>query len=246
MATVIGMALSIDQIQRVLVIGAHPDDVDFGCAGTTALFTGAGVQVSYCIVTDGDAGGFDPSVPRSHIPEIRRMEQRNAGKAVGVEDIHFLGYRDGELEASMQLRRDISRVIRVVKPDVVICQSPDRNYDRIYASHPDHLAAGEAALCAVYPDSRNPFAHTILLSEHNLEPWTVTETWLVAHATPNHVIDITDTIDAKLAALHCHESQHPEPDTLETRIREWALQVGQDRGLAVGRLGEAFRVIATA
>ena len=139
----------IDGIERVLVVVAHPDDCDFGNAGTTAKWTDAGVTVSYCIVTDGDAGGSDRSITREQMAGIRRIEQTAAAAAVGVTDLTFLGYPDGRLTPSIELRRDITRVIRVQQPQRVITQSPVRNFTRIFASHPDHLAAGEAALCAV-------------------------------------------------------------------------------------------------
>jgi LmbE family N-acetylglucosaminyl deacetylase len=148
------------RVERVLAVMAHPDDVDFGAAGTIRAWTDAGIEVTYCLITNGDAGGFDPAVPRSEIPAIRQAEQRAAGAVLGVTDVRFLGYRDGELSVSHELRRDISRVIRQVRPDRMLIQSPERNWRRIQASHPDHLAAGEAAIQAVYPDARNPFAHT--------------------------------------------------------------------------------------
>src|SRR5438105_15772540 len=115
----------------VLVVGAHPDDIDFGASGTVATWTDAGARVVYCIVTDGDAGGFDPAVPRSAIPGIRRAEQEAAAKEVGVDEVFFLGYPDGRLTASIELRRDISRVIRQFRPQRLVTQSPDRNYRRI-------------------------------------------------------------------------------------------------------------------
>src|SRR5690348_2500967 len=118
------------------MIMAHPDDVDFGAAGTVAAWTGAGIKVTYCIVTDGDAGGFDAEVPRERIGPIRQEEQRAAAAEVGVSDVVFLGYPDGRLEVSLELRRDIARVIREVRPQRVVCQSPERNMVRIYASHP--------------------------------------------------------------------------------------------------------------
>src|SRR3954469_15299278 len=134
--------LDDSEVERVLVVTAHPDDVDFGAAGTISTFTAAGLKVTYCVCTDGDAGGFDPAVPRSEIPGIRRAEQVAAAKAVGVEDVRFLGYRDGSLEPTQDLRRDISRVIRQVRPQRMLIQSPERNWIRIGASHPDHLASG--------------------------------------------------------------------------------------------------------
>ena len=146
------------EIERVLVVTAHPDDCDFGAAGTIAQWSAKGIKVSYCICTNGDQGGEDPSVPREEMPKIRQAEQRAAGKILGVEDITFLNYRDGWLTPTIELRKEIVRVIRKVKPQRMLIQSPDRNWDRLFASHPDHMAAGEAAIQAVYPDSRNAFA----------------------------------------------------------------------------------------
>ena len=122
------------KVERVLAIMAHPDDVDFGAAGTIATWTDRGIEVVYCLVTDGDAGGFDPSVPRSAIAGIRRNEQTAAAKRVGVTDLRFLGYPDGRLVPTLELRKDISRVIRQVRPQRVLTQCPQRNYSRIYAS----------------------------------------------------------------------------------------------------------------
>jgi LmbE family N-acetylglucosaminyl deacetylase len=215
-------------------VTAHPDDVDFGAAGTVATWTDAGVEVTYCVVTDGDAGGFDPSVPRTEIPRIRRAEQTAAAAAAGVTDLEFLGYPDGRLEVSIDLRRDICRVIRRVRPQRVVCQSPERNWQRIFASHPDHLAAGEAVVCAVYPDSRNPFAFPELLAE-GFDPWTVAELWVMAAPTADRTVDVTDVFDRKIAALRCHESQHTDPDAMEERVRTW---MSVD-----GRYVESFQVI---
>ena len=234
------------RIERVLAVMAHPDDVDFGASGTIKTWTDAGVQVSYCLVTDGDAGGFDPDVPRSEIPRIRREEQRAAGAVLGVSDIRFLGYRDGELTVSHELRRDISRVIRQVRPDRMLIQSPERNWTRIQASHPDHLAAGDAAIQAVYPDARNPFAHTSLLLDEGLEPWTVPEVWITAGPAPDYFVDITDKFDAKIAALRAHASQTAHMEDLDERIRGWMTMWAQMGGLPEGRLAEAFTIVGTA
>ncbi|MFD0491312.1 PIG-L deacetylase family protein [Saccharopolyspora spinosporotrichia] len=155
--------------RRALVVAAHPDDVDFGSAGTVASWTAAGMRVTYCICTNGDAGGFDATA-RADMPVIRQQEQRAAAAAVGVTDVHFLGYRDGQVSADLQLRRDITRMIRTVRPDRVLTHSPEINWARIAMSHPDHRAVGEATLAAVYPDARNEFAHPDLLLQHGLRP----------------------------------------------------------------------------
>jgi LmbE family N-acetylglucosaminyl deacetylase len=222
---------------------AHPDDVDFGSAGTVALWTDEGIEVTYCIITDGDAGGFDPAVPRSEIGAIRRAEQQAAAKEVGVCDVRFLGYPDGRLSVSLDLRRDIARVIREVRPQRVICQSPQRNMLRIPSSHPDHLAAGEATLCAIYPDARNPFAFPELA---DLEAWSVAETWVAGMERNNRYVDVTDVWDRKMAALRAHASQHPQPERLDPLMQGWNGGNATAAGMPAGRLAEAFWVFATA
>lgn len=239
------MALPDSEIERVLVITAHPDDVDFGAGGTIAAWTRAGITVSYCICTNGDQGGFDPNEPRENIPAIRQKEQRAAGAAVGVQEITFLGYRDGWLAPTFELRRDLVRAIRKARPDRLVIQSPERNWSRLPASHPDHMAAGEAAIQAVYPDARNAFAWPELLSDEGLEPWVVREVWVMSTEKPDHFVDITDTFDAKLAALRAHVSQTSHMDQLDEWIRGWATRNAEAGGLGEGRLAEAFRVIAT-
>lgn len=238
--------LDDSEISRALVITAHPDDVDFGASGTIALWTRAGIEVTYCICTDGDAGGFDPEVPRSEIPAIRRAEQQAAAKAAGVTDVRFLGYRDGQLTPTLELRRDISRVIRQVRPQRALIQSPERNWARVGASHPDHLAAGTAAMAAIYPDARNPFAHPELLADEGLEAWGIAETWVMAHPTNDHTIDITDVFDVKLAALRAHESQTSHMEDLEGMLRQWYGANAVAAGLPEGRLAERFMVVDTA
>lgn len=228
-----------------LHVAAHPDDLDFGCAGTTATLTRNGDRVVYCLITDGQAGGFDNTITRERMAEIRREEQTRAAKVVGVDELHFLGFADGAVEVTMELRKAISRVIRQVKPDIVVTQSPTRNLERIYSAHPDHLAAGEATLCAVYPDSRNEFAHTELMAEGH-EPHAVPEVWLIGGPDANHWVDITDAYDAKVEALLCHESQMQDPSRIPGLMREWGERLAGEGGLEAGRLAEGFRKLATA
>lgn len=231
----------MDEIDRALVVVAHPDDVDFGAAGTVATWTAAGIHVTYCLCTDGDAGGFDPEVPREAIAGIRQAEQRAAAATVGAKDVVFLGYPDGQLTPSFELRRDISRVIRQVRPQRVLIQSPEISWDRLPASHPDHRAAGEAALCAVYPDARNPFTHTSLLEQEGLDAWTVHDLWVMGTPEPNHWVDITDVFDRKLAALRSHHSQTSHMEDLEDLLTGWGTHQAEQGGLAPGRLAEPFR-----
>jgi LmbE family N-acetylglucosaminyl deacetylase len=200
--------------------------------------------VTYCIVTDGGAGSPHDEVDLARLVETREREQRAAAAIVGVTDVVFLGYPDGQLEPTQGLRRDLSRVIRRVRPERVISQSPERNFDRIRASHPDHLAAGEATLRAVYPDSRNRFAHPELAAE-GLEPYEVPEVWLMASPRADRAVDITDSFEKKVAALRAHESQLSDPDSIEAFVRGWTSDTATRFGLGVGRLAEAFQVVDT-
>ena len=241
-----GGMLDDSEIRRILVVNAHPDDVDFSAAGTIALWTDAGIEVTYCIVTDGDAGGHDESVPRAEVPPLRRAEQTAAAKQVGVHDVRFLGYPDGREEATLALRKDLARVIRQVRPDRLLSPSPERNYARLPANHPDHRAVGSSALDAVYPDARNPFAFAELRAEEGLEPWTVREVWLPGGPAPNHCVDITASFGRKLAALRAHHSQTGQMEGLEELLRGWNSRVAAQAGLPDGSLAEAFQVIDTA
>jgi len=232
-------------VRRVLVVTAHPDDVDFGTAGTIAAFTAAGLEVTYCIATSGEAGGSDRTMTRADMAALRQDEQRAAAAVVGVSDVRFLGHPDGMVVANRELRRDISRVIREVRPERVLSQSPERNLEFVFASHPDHLATGEAALDAVYPDARNPFAHPELLDEEGLEPWIVPELWIMGPGGQHAgvAVDTTATVERKVAALMCHKSQMPDPDAVAQRVREWGRANGELAGLAEGHSAELFRVI---
>ncbi len=236
--------LNDDEIKRVLVVMAHPDDCDFGAGGTIAQWSAKGIQVSYCIITNGDQGGEESGIPLEEMAQVRQKEQRDAGAALGVSDITYLNYRDGWLMPSIELRKEIVKAIRIAKPDRMVVQSPERNWERIFASHPDHLAAGETAIQAVYPDARNPYAFADL-KEAGFEPWRVREVWMTGSPTPNHFVDITDTFSKKMAALHAHVSQTAHNKELEKMVREWGERNAQAQGLAAGRVVEVFKVIST-
>lgn len=235
-----------DSPRRVLVITAHPDDVDFGVAGTIATLTEDGAEVVYAVVTDGDAGGFDENFPRDEMPALRRAEQVAAAKCVGVTDVRFLGYPDGRVEATLALRRDLTRVIRQVRPQLLICPSPDRDYQRIGRSHPDHRAVGSAALDAVYPDARNPFAFPELREAEGLGAWTVPEVWIMGTSEPDHWVDVTATFPRKVAALRAHQSQTGHMTDLEGMLRGWLGAAVERAGLPPGHLAESFRRVSTA
>ncbi|MEU7832046.1 PIG-L deacetylase family protein [Nonomuraea sp. NPDC049129] len=238
--------LADNEINRVLVVTAHPDDADFGAAGTVALFGDRGVEVTYLLVTDGDAGGNERTLDNTGMAELRRAEQTAAAKAVGVTDVRFLGHADGTVVPSLALRKDIARVIRQVRPDLVITHHPDRNYQFIAPSHPDHRAVGGSTLDAVYPDARNPYAFPELVKDEGLDAWTVREVWLMGGSTPNHWTDITEAIDRKLAALQSHVSQvgHVEgfADFVKSRFAAWAEQAG----FGEGHYAEGFQTVTTA
>lgn len=230
------------EVERALVVAAHPDDADFGSAGTLAGWVDAGIAVTLLLCTRGDQGGFDDT-PRAEMPLLREREQRAASAELGVTDVRFLdGHSDGWLEPGWELQHQIVRVLRQVRPQRVLCQSPQRILQRLQASHPDHLAAGEATVRAVYPASENRFAWPELLEE-GLEPWKVTELWLMAHPETPHVVDITDRFDRKVAALRAHASQTAHlGEGLEQMLRGWNEGNAARSGLAPGRLAETFAV----
>ena len=242
------LALPDRDVERVLAIVAHPDDVEFWVGGTVALWADEGIQVTYCVLTDGSGGGFDPDVPRREIPHIRRAEQQQAAKLVGVNEVRFLGLDEQSLlDDRRGLHEDLVRVIRQVRPQRVVTWSPEWNWKRFRSSHPDHLATGAAALTAIYPDAGNPFALTHLREAEGLEPWTVRETWLInsPEREVNHYVDITETFDRKVAAVRAHASQIRDPESLPKRLRERIAQNTASAGLAEDRLAEAFQVVAT-
>lgn len=227
----------------VLVIVAHPDDIDFGVAGTVARLTVSGARVVYALVTSGEAGAPD-HLSRAEVAELRQGEQAAAAEHVGVTDVRFLGWPDGRVEPNLDLRRDISRVIRQIKPELVITQSPEARWDRIYGSHPDHLAVARATMAAVYPDARNPHAHTELLSEGH-QPHAVPETWVTGLEPLNVFVDITDVFDVKVKALRSHASQTNQRFEVESLLHDWASGVTKANALPEGRLTEAFHRIDT-
>ena len=234
----------LPDVKRVLGVFAHPDDVDFGAAGTVSRWAADGLAVAYLLITRGDAGGFDDR-PRSEMPVVREAEQRAAGQVLGVSDIEFLdGYADGTLIPSIELRRDICRAIRRFRPDRILTTSPLRRWERIAGpSHPDHLAAGEATTCAIYPDARNPFAFPELMRE-GLEPWVVREVWYMGGPNPDHLVDVTDVYPTKLAALRAHVSQISHID-IDAVMRDRMVTMARAGGLPEGRLAEAFTILRT-
>lgn len=223
---------------KILVIVAHPDDAEFGVAGSVARWVREGTEVVYCIVTDGAAGSNDPGIDREALAEQRQTEQRAAASVVGVRDVRFLGYPDGVLQPTMALRRDLTRVIREVRPERVVCQDPSTIFvaDR-YVNHPDHRAAGEAAIYAVFPSAGTRPIFPELLAE-GYEPHQVAEVYMMLTLQPDTFVDTTETVDLKVEALLCHKSQVGED--AGNWVREWNAETGKEHGYA---FAEAFRVI---
>jgi LmbE family N-acetylglucosaminyl deacetylase len=235
-------------VERVLAIIAHPDDAEFWVGGTIARWTDEGIQVTYCVLTDGSGGGFDPGMPRTEIPRIRRAEQQQAARLLGVSEVKFFGLGEQSLRDDRhELHENLVRVIRQVRPQRVVTWSPEWNWRRFRSCHPDHLATGAAALVAIYPDASNPFALAQLREREGLEPWTVREVWLInsPEREVNHYVDITETFDRKVAAVRAHASQIKDLESLPKRLRERIAQNTIGAGLPDGRLAEAFQVVAT-
>ena len=228
---------------KVMVVSAHPDDPDFGAGGSVARLADSGADVTYVIVSDGRQGGEDPKQKDSELIAIRQKEQRAAAKVLGVKTVEFLGYKDGHLAPDLKVRRDIVRMIRKHKPELVITHLPGRVLDApMGGSHPDHLAVGEATLAAVYPDSRNPRAFRALLKE-GLEPHEVKEVWIPYWTQGDYLVDITSTLDRKIEALKKHKSQVAKPGRtwdFEKFMRKRHRDVGKRGGF---RYAESFKRI---
>ncbi len=223
-----------DRLSRVMVVTAHPDDAEFGAGGTVARMVKEGRRVTYVIVTNGNKGSSDRAMTPERLAAIREAEQRHAARTLGVEHVEFLGYEDGELEDTRALRRDVTRQIRRWRPDLVITQSPHRTYN-LYASHRDHRITGGVVLDCVYPLARDHLAFPELLPEY--EPHKVREVYVMQWDDPELLVDISDTMDLKLKALACHQSQLPDFPAVEARVRERAAALGKPRGYAYA---EAF------
>lgn len=221
-----------------MVVMAHPDDAEYSCSGTVAKWTRMGWEVVYVLCTDGSKGSDEPGVTTEKLAAIRKQEQLDAARILGLKDVVFLNYPDSYLTPSLELRRDIARAIRRYKPDVLICPNPTRSLEgNSYLGHPDHMAAGEAALAAVYPTSRDRLTYPDLIKE-GLEPHKVREVWITMGADANHWVELTEEdLGTSMKALKAHASQVGED--VDKRMRQWKARAGSLRGY---RYAEAFRV----
>ena len=217
--------------ERAMVIAAHPDDIEFVVAGTVARWVKAGTHVTYVLVTRGDVGSHQPGMTREKLACIREAEQRAAARVVGVDEVVFLNYHDGEVEPTLALRRDLVREIRRFKRDVVVCFDPTPLFiGDDYINHPDHRAVGLAALDAVAPAAAMPLAFAELRAE-GLEPHRVKEVWVTSSAEAGAWVDITDTIELKIEALRQHASQFPDGWDPADMLRRWAAESGAKAGV---------------
>lgn len=224
---------------RALVVIAHPDDAEFGCAGTVAALVAAGTEVSYLVMTDGASGSSDPEMTRERLAAMRASEQRNACDTLGVGHLEWGGYLDGYLTPSLEARRVVAAAIRRHRPELVITMDPEvRINSRGYINHPDHRAVGDLVLHSI-----NPAASTRLwdltLIEEGLEPWDISELWLMSFGDGADRVDITAHFDTKIAALRCHESQLGDRDVAPF-VREWTAATGAPVG---AELAEGFRML---
>jgi len=227
--------------QRILVVLAHPDDPEFFCGASVARWTKIGHHVEYCLLTCGDKGTKDRAIETKELCGIRQKEQRAAAARLGVNNIHFLNYEDGYLVPSLELRRDITRIIRQIRPDILVTCDPKTLFvggKRL--NHPDHRAAGQATLDAVFPAARDHLIFIELWRDENLEPHIVREVWVCGTLEPNTTLDVTDTWETKIRALFEHKSQIGDPVLLAERMRN---RRTVDSTIESPRYEERFRVL---
>lgn len=227
---------------RALVVAAHPDDIEFACAGTVASWTAAGAEVTYCIVTDGSTGTQDRSLMGAPLARIRQEESQRAAAAVGVEEVVFLRYDDGVVEYTLDLRRDIARVFRRARPHRFVVMDVGPTIEDRFVNHPDHRAIGQASLDVSMSAGTTPGIFPELLDE-GLEPWRgLRELWITGPGAKPVASDISATIEKKTVALLCHESQvGDDADRIASLVREWTAKAGKPHGYAHA---ETFQVIS--
>lgn len=228
---------------RILGVFAHPDDPEFTVGGSVARWADEGAEITYVIITNGAAGSNDPRQNIEELVLLRQAEQRAACAVLGVKDVQFLGYADGTLQPTIELRRELTRVIRQLKPDRVVCNDPTQVfYGDTYINHPDHRAAAEATIYAVFPSAETRPIFPELLAE-GYEPHKVKEVYIGSPAQPNTYVDIAATMNRKIDALRCHRSQIEIDSNDGQWVRDWAAETGAAGGLAYA---EAFRVMRLA
>lgn len=207
--------------KRVLGIFAHPDDPEFFSGATFARWAAEGAEITFVLATSGDKGSADPEMTHERLIEIREDEERNAARVLGVKEVVFLRYPDGELEPNLQLRRDITRLIRMKKPDIVVTCDPTMWYSDGYVNHPDHRAIGEATLAAVYPTARDRLNFIELERDEGLDVHKTPQLYITGSPNPNKKVDVTDYIETQINSLREHKSQISDMEGLAKRLHEW-------------------------
>lgn len=215
--------------KRGMIVVAHPDDMEFGCGGTVAKWAADGLELVLVVATDGSKGSSAENMTSEQLIKIRRDEQEAAAKVLGIKQVVFLGYPDGYLEHTLELRKDIARAIREHRPDRLITMTAYRSYAiNSYINHPDHLAVGDAALAAIYPTARDRLTFPDLAAA-GFEPHKVREVYVMGTDTPDCWIDIGPTLDTKINALRAHVSQIADMEGMAERVRTRATDVGKDQ-----------------
>lgn len=229
---------------KILVISPHPDDLDFACAGTVAQLVEEGNDVGYLIVSDGSKG--TRGIPEGEFSgkekriKMRKEEQIEAAGILGVDNVVFLGFEDGEIESTKGLRKELVKMIRKGRPDIILSFDPaNLGFDSFHRSHRDHRMVAEAVFDAIYPATHNKLYFPELIQQ-GYEPHRIREAWFFAPANPNKFVDITDTIDKKIAALSCYTSQIPNIKEAQEWIKERAKELGREKGY---QYAEAFRKV---
>ncbi len=231
---------STPQMQRVMGIFAHPDDPEFFCGGTFARWAAEGKHITFVLATSGDKGSGDLSMRSDRLIALREAEERAAAARLGVRNVIFLRYLDGELQPTLDLRRQLARLIRLKRPDIVVASDPTaRWYGTGYLNHPDHRAIADAALDAVFPSARDHLTFPELYRQEGLEPHKVKEVYMCLCQQPTVKIDVTDYIETKIAALREHVSQIADMDEMARHQREG---VDPEWVWDGPRYSEAFRV----
>ncbi|VAW39657.1 hypothetical protein MNBD_CHLOROFLEXI01-439 [hydrothermal vent metagenome] len=217
--------------ERAMFIFAHPDDIEFGTAGTAAKWAKYGSDVTYIVLTDGNIGSREAGMTAEKLAKIRRREQSEAAEVAGVARCLFMGEPDGRLQPTLELRKKLVRLIRQHKPNIVVCGDPQFFYSDEYVNHPDHRNAGQVALEAVFPTADSPLIFPELVEE-GYEPHKVNYVYIsFGRRDANTYIDISETVETKITALRKHESQLGDWDP-EDRVREWTADAGKKVGYA--------------
>lgn len=228
-------------VKRVMGIFAHPDDPEFFCGATFARWADEGAHITFVLATSGDKGSSDPEMTHQRLIEIREVEERSAAQALGVKDVIFLRYPDGELQPTLELRRDITRLIRLKKPDVVVTNDPTVFWwGTTGINHPDHRAIGTVVMDSVYPTARDRLNFLELERDEGLDTHKVHQLYLSGTASPTTKVDVTQYVETKINALREHKSQISDMEKMAERMRS---SIDPESPLDAPRFSEQFRVI---